>query len=490
MLCKKCRSPLDTNHYLCKNCAERYPFLYIKKNSDLYFMLDKGYKIGSFGIDIILSKVLISDDGSTMFFSTFGGEERITLMYYNFRTGNLGAIADNVIEYLISDNGELVYYIDISNTLYCFDQYKTEKIADIAFSIYISSNGEYLIYETADAHYLYNHDRKTSYLIEQHIEIVKNTPDFSHVYYIKDNDLYRFTLDLNKELMQPNVKRYIHINDNEFYYLNTQGDLCFHDEKGSKTLLDSSRLDFDSIQIKKACHDKPVIVFTLGLSTNMAAIRDRIALLNVWCLLCNTDFNSSAKKIAFGCLEAVDEKLTKNLCVYDIDKYTLKEIAHDVEFHCFLPNDSMIYGVWNKDRLLDIYIDDKKMDTGKFHEVFADKESNVYYIKTKRINGSVERDLYLYDSQKQKTILIAEDIIDFFHITKDLIYYYKDNYTSYELQYYNLYVFDGEKSRLLDFGVRKHMWLDRISNQRDDHIQHAYISGYDIYWIYFGNLFG
>jgi predicted amidophosphoribosyltransferase len=38
MLCKKCQRPLDNDTYLCKECTDRYPFLYVKKDSDLYLM--------------------------------------------------------------------------------------------------------------------------------------------------------------------------------------------------------------------------------------------------------------------------------------------------------------------------------------------------------------------------------------------------------------------------------------------------------------------
>lgn len=486
MLCKKCQRPLDNDTYLCKECTDRYPFLYVKKDSDLYLMQKKGYKIGSFGMDLILSKILISEDGRIIFFTLFSSKDKRTLMYHDLKSDDtsLGFIADNVIEFQVSEKGDIVYFIDISNTLYYFDFNKTERISDIAFSLQISKDGNYLVYENSDSYFLYNHEKEKSDFIDCNIDFVEMSPDFNTMLYIKDNTLYRFTKDLEKESIKDGVKEVIYINDNEFYYINLEDELCFHDNKGSRSVLDASKILF----IKKICKEKPVLVVTVGFSLNLLVLRDKFLILNMHSLVNDFVFNSSLTRFAFVSTKATEDDLLYNLCVYDLDKYALHEITDNVIFHSYLPNDQLIYGVWNE-RLVELYIDDKKIDTGRFHEVCTDNEGNIYYVKAKRINGSVERDLYFYDIKQNKTTLIAKDIIDFYHICKNMIYYYKDNYTTFDVQNYNLYLFDGEKSKLLDFGLRKHLWLDRISHGRSDKYQPAYICGYDIYWLYLGSFY-
>ncbi|NLN05645.1 MAG: hypothetical protein GX166_12720 [Clostridiaceae bacterium] len=484
MLCKKCQSPSDNDMYLCKDCSERYPFLYVKRDSDLYLMQDKGFKIGSFGLDLVFSKILISEDGKRMFFTLFSSMEKRTLMYYNFQSDEnpLGMVADNVVEFRVSEKGDIVYYIDISNTLYFFDFNKTERISDIAFSMHISKDGKYLVYESADSYFLYNHEEKMSGFIDSNIDFVEISPDFNTMLYIKDNTLYRLTKDLEKESIKDGVKEVIYINDNEIYYINLNNELCFYDAKGARSVLDASKTTF----IKKICSEKPFLVVTVGLSLNLLVIKDMFLILNMYSLVSGFMFNSSFDKFAFIGTRTAEEDLIYQLFVYDLNKYALDLITEDVVFHSYLPNDQLVYGVW-KDSLLELYMDDKKIDEGRFHEVCSDNESNLYYVKTKRINGSIERDLYFYDIKQDKTTLVAEDIIDFYHISKDMIYYYKDNYSTFDVQNYNLYVFDGEKSKLLDFGLRKHLWLDRISHKSGEKYQPAYICGYDIYWIYFGS---
>ena len=76
-------------------------------------------------------------------------------MYHDLKSDDtsLGFIADNVIEFQVSEKGDIVYFIDISNTLYYFDFNKTERISDIAFSLQISKDGNYLVYENSDSYF-------------------------------------------------------------------------------------------------------------------------------------------------------------------------------------------------------------------------------------------------------------------------------------------------------------------------------------------------
>lgn len=115
----------------------------------------------------------------------------------------------------------------------------------------------------------------------------------------------------------------------------------------------------------------------------------------------------------------------------------------------------------NEDKELELYIGEKKIVSGKILEVLCDGKGNLLFVKQQGANRVYEQkiDLYFYDFEEEKVTLIAEDYDAYIYFGKNKIYYFKDKHNVEEDDWprYNMYVFHGKSSKLLEKGITNKM---------------------------------
>lgn len=137
--------------------------------------------------------------------------------------------------------------------LYCFMPENEELLASDINKLYISNNGEKVIYRTKNNNSLYELETgREAVLIDENVDFFATNIDFTHIYYLKENDLYGKPFNGEKEYID---------SDADFRFVTKEGGVLYSKLNKEKLslydLIDDTCLESDKKILASSKSDQP-----------------------------------------------------------------------------------------------------------------------------------------------------------------------------------------------------------------------------------------
>jgi hypothetical protein len=437
-------------HCNCTGCCfpQQYSAIDKKKGPDVVVYKRGGttyvYNLEhkwTFEEEIVLSK--ISRDNKRLFYKTWEG----SLKYIDLTAEkDIQTIDSSVINFVISENGDVVYYIkrDLDvNQLFKWTKGKSSHVADEVDFVATSRDGKSVLYATSNNKmYLYINGKKA---FEEERISIKQHKDLKEIYYVKDKNLYRFKSG-KTEMLAEKVLDIIAVYDSGIYFLNTDGKYCYYDKKVH--VLDNF--------ISYTCYgeNKPIMVFCdennnhyIAEGRNIKRVKDL----------------DNAKQIMFNktCTKIFYLQNNSDLMIYDIKKEKSTLYAKDMAWFSHLyVTDKFIYQRDVTEKTCDLYLD-KKLIASDINKtaIYSDKNGNILYRKDKDYSMLFSPyELYLYNGKE--SILIGDNITQYKYFDEKRILFKENSDT--------LYLYDGKNTIKIDDKVQNLYFPEKESYWDED----------------------
>lgn len=401
----------------------------------------------------------LSENGRKVFFFDYGSNN----LYY--RTSKLNKesifLASNVLNYDINESANLLTYLKDGNELYQHNlKNQLNMIDNNVVSFVVSDDGKTVLYtkfiDNAYSVYRYKFGKASELAIADISSISHISDDLKTIIYVKKGNLFKEKIGSKAQKISINIDRVIKVYDENRLYFTAKDpetstdSLYYYSGKKAKCVIN----DFSGFT--ECAEENPAIAFRVtkdGKATYFIAVEDKVSEINK-SVFDNVYVDPSGKSIHFiadadpktyiGDLykASISKNGVKNVKLIDKKVYGGKYLDKGKFAYLKNYNSQNISG--------EVFINGKSLgvDISWLEMKYNSKKDSLIFFRN--TNGRIG-DMYVYKNGKSK--IISENVlISNYCITENgNILYLADFSETYSVG--DLYLFNGSKSKGVDLGV-------------------------------------